>query len=562
MLESAVRIVKAVDGIPLFIEQARAVLQDGFAIDELLTLCETQYRSIMEYTPEKGFSNYEKGNSVFKIMENLYERLTRDCADAANMLTLCSFFGSRAVPLEMITRFAALRLSEPSQSYCGPSFASSRPERWLESGNWLLELVKRDFNLRQAIMKLEKMCLTKVRKDQNGSIKSWSIHNTIRRWRLETLEPSERSEWALLNTYIVCASLQAIDSSPLSAIRYSVLVKHCQGMLQTHLKPEDTQAPNGTLCHQYGFAMGCFAEFYSRSACPAEAKGIFEAAIEYETVNQGSSWPKDLRSLSLIKGLAVSTGKQGNWERSCEAFKFLFESCTDMLGDTDELTLWAAKKLREIRVRKLVHTKHEQRALVASTAPKKREHQGFGDDIASIVEPPPAYISADIPDNEWSLVQVAGEYISQFGELHAQTFAAIVKVASFFEAEQRFVAAEGWFERLWRISIIRNGATSIVTLSHLNALIRIYKKSGRYIAGSPESMEQCCQEMIVGGAVIIIQTKEGAAAMRYAITNCDKLVLRLLIEWGADVNARFENDGTPLYLATLKGRLLYVHLLI
>lgn len=562
VLESAARIVKAMDGIPLFIEQAGAVLQDGVAIDELLTFCETEYRSIMEYTPEKGVSNYEKGQSVFKIIENLYKRLTRDCPDAANMLTLCSFFGSRAVPLQMITQFASLKLCEPKQSYCSSSFSSSRPENTLKNREWLLDLVKKDFNLRQAIMKLEKMCLAKVRKDGKGSITSWSVHNSICRWRLETLEPSERSEWALLTTYIVCASLQAIDSSPLSAIRYSVLVKHCQRILQTHLKREDTEAPNGTLCHQYGFIMGCFAEFYSQSECPAEAKGIFEAAIKYETVYQGSCWPQDLRSLHLIKGLAVSMWKQRNWERSREAFEFLSESSRNMLGDRAELTLWAAKQLRDIRNRKLVHAKHEQRALVASTAPKRGEHQGFRDGVASVTEPPPAYISAEIPDDERALLQLVEERSLLYGQLHTKTSAAIRGVAEFYEAKQRYSAAEGWFEQLWRSLVSMQQVTSVAALRALNDLIRVYKQSGRYIAGSPESMEQCCQQSLAGGAVITIQTEEGAAAMHYAILNCDKLVLRLLIEWGADVNARFENDATPLYLAALEDRSTHVHLLI
>lgn len=71
MLEDAAGIVKAVDGIPLAIEQARAVLQDGVAISEFLSLYGTQYRSIMEHAPGKSFSTYDKGNSISKTFEML-----------------------------------------------------------------------------------------------------------------------------------------------------------------------------------------------------------------------------------------------------------------------------------------------------------------------------------------------------------------------------------------------------------------------------------------------------------------------------------------------------------
>ena len=556
MLEDAAGIVKAVDGIPLAIEQAGAVLQEGVAIDEFLSFYGTQYRKIMEHALGKSFSNYEKGNSIFKTFEMLYEKLTMNSLDAANVLTLCSFFGARPVLLQTITQFRTLKLSKPDQSYSSSSISRKGPQ------HWLLDLLKRELDFRQAIMRLEKLCLAKVRKDAKGSIFSWSIHNSICQWRLQTLEPSERSEWALLVAYIGCAGLQAIDSSPRPAMRYSSIVKHCRRILQSHLKPEDTEAPNGTLCHQYGFVMACFAQFYSQSQCPAEAKEIFEGAIKYEMVIQGLSWPKDLHSLNLVKGLAISMWKQGNIEQAIETFKFLFKSSTHLFGAKDELTLWAANQLRDIRDRKITHAEHEQRALVATSGPKRREEQGIDVNVVRTTDMAPEYLSTDISDEEWSLLQMVEESLLQFGELHTVTITAIGKVAEFYNIEQKYSAAEGWFERLWRSLISQQGVTSIPTLRALEDLVQIYKKSGRYITGSSESMGQCLQEFLIGDAVIKIPTPEGARAICYAIQNCDELVLRLLIEWGADVNARSKNDDTPLYLAARTGLLSHVRLLI
>lgn len=145
------------------------------------------------------------------------------------------------------------------------------------------------------------------------------------------------------------------------------------------------------------------------------------------------------------------------------------------------------------------------------------------------------------------------------GELHEETFAAIRTVAVFYETEQRYSAAEVWFKQLWRNCILTDRATSVLALGALNDLDRIYKESGRYITGSPESMEQCLHGLLVGGAVIRIESE---TAIRHGILDCDKLVLRMLIECGMDVHASFERCKTPLYLAAAKGLSSHVRLLI
>lgn len=59
-------------------------------------------------------------------------------------------------------------------------------------------------------------------------------------------------------------------------------------------------------------------------------------------------------------------------------------------------------------------------------------------------------------------------------------------------------------------SVSRYGETSVLAIPALNDLLRIYKKSGRYITGSaaPAITEQCLQGLLVGGAVIKNQTHD------------------------------------------------------
>jgi hypothetical protein len=91
-------IVKALDGSPLAIKQASALLSSKGPLlvnaqKKYLSKIKEQYASIMAYQPKINYSYYNKDNrSIISAFNSLEKEMSRRNKDAINLLTLCSFF--------------------------------------------------------------------------------------------------------------------------------------------------------------------------------------------------------------------------------------------------------------------------------------------------------------------------------------------------------------------------------------------------------------------------------------------------------------------------------------
>ena len=74
-----------------------------------------------------------------------------------------------------------------------------------------------------------------------------------------------------------------------------------------------------------------FARVYLNDPYLREAEAMLTATIQYETVMQGASRPRDRRSLLLLKGLAVTFWRLGKLEDAAEVLEFLYESSTELV---------------------------------------------------------------------------------------------------------------------------------------------------------------------------------------------------------------------------------------
>ena len=183
------------------------------------------------------------------------------------------------------------------------------------------------------------------------------------------------------------------------------LVKHFQHLIRSYIAPGTLETPDGRLCHQYGFVTAQFARVYLNEPYLREAGAMLIATIQCEKMMQGASWPRDRCSLPLLKGLAVTFWKLGRLEDAAEALEFQYKSSTEFVGEMEDLTAWAAGRLRDVRERKVAFFDYGRHAIVASTTSKQppQSLQESHDDDSQIMSD---CIAGETSDQEWNLVQL------------------------------------------------------------------------------------------------------------------------------------------------------------
>src|SRR5204863_5417118 len=122
--QAARKIVHALDGIPLAIEQASAYLSFGpistFTLEEYFKLLESRYRELMSSKPDRANWYYEKNRSIISTFAMLNEAVAKKNADAAKLLTLSAFFASGNIPISMLTESDSLNIHPQNASSLEP----------------------------------------------------------------------------------------------------------------------------------------------------------------------------------------------------------------------------------------------------------------------------------------------------------------------------------------------------------------------------------------------------------------------------------------------------------
>ena len=361
-LENAKRIVRELNGIPLAIEQARALLQQCIAVHEFLDFYDKEYTRVMAKKPEKSLWFYDKNISILNVLSLMYNRLSQCNQDATKLLALVSCFGSRLVPFKV--------LNQVQDSHEVAAELADSP-KFFDRLQWLIGLRGGQLPLRLATNQLENFSLLKVRKDLDGSLLQFSVHSTICRWRLETFDSSEREEWVILAAYLLSRELIQPGRDDFPQLEYFDLIKHCCQLIQRYVTPEAIDPPEGRLYRPYGLVMSRLGPLYLRNGHVREAKTMLEAAVKASMAIQGSVWPNDQSSLFLLKHLAMALWKSDSLELAAETLDSLYESSVDICGDMNGLTIWAQSRIRDIRDREAKNVQNERRAVVASAGPKR-----------------------------------------------------------------------------------------------------------------------------------------------------------------------------------------------
>ena len=95
-----------------------------------------------------------------------------------------------------------------------------------------------------AIRRLESPCLFETRRDVQGSVTNASVHSTVCKWRLETIDEQEREDYIMLAAVVLSQGLPDVGMDAVSHLRHISLIKYSYDLMQQHIEPRNLEAPN------------------------------------------------------------------------------------------------------------------------------------------------------------------------------------------------------------------------------------------------------------------------------------------------------------------------------
>jgi ankyrin repeat protein len=317
-----------------------------------------------------------------------------------------------------------------------------------------------------------------------------------------------------------------------------------------------------------------FARVYLDEDYLREAEAMLTAAIQYETVVQGPSWPRDRRSLLLLKSLGLTLWRQGKLEGAAEALEALYQTSKDVVGEMDDLNVWAAGRLRDVRERINCYAHSKRHAVAASTLPKPSPAaQASGDEDTNLT---PESFTIGVSDEEWSLLQVVEGSEAEFGPSDRDTLQAKFKLALFYERSEMFGKAGMWYEQVYQIKRLSSTVNLLLekvirclqTCNELAELVRGDSHADFMVSAARMNRTDLVDMLLAAGAMANARDDTGFAPLHHAAFHINELMTRHLLEAGADVNAFSGSETTPLHHAVMsnwqqnQGRLRFLRLLI
>ncbi len=541
------QIVKAMDGVPLAIEQARAMIKQGIPVRDFLGHFETQYQRTMAHKPPKSTWDYEKNMSIISVFNMLLTRLDKD-GDAENILAFASCFGPCPIAVNLMGQ-----VHQPENSAGSSRSGWSEMQHTRETA-WLDHLKHDRLAFQLATGQLESLCLLKLKKDCEGKIVSVSLHGSISRWRFETLTSDMKEKWTIAGAWALSKCLpEVVDKG--SQMKLLPLIRHFYTTIRRYIEPQKLEAPDGELCHHYGRLMARLAQIYLNSGYTVEGEDVFLQAINYQRILEESSWPKDRRSLLLLKGLATMLSKNGKLSGAAETTKALYDASMTLLGPGDEITTWAAARLPVVTDRKIQYAEYEQRAVIASQGPKQ----------SSITPGPTPNEHLQTMSGDMSL-----PHYSRWSARDKHEYTAITRAASNGDMKGILLELKRGADVNGR-DANRVTALQIASLNGHDATVKLLldhganvnSKGGKYgtalQAASKEGHITVVEMLLSHGAEVNEGSPFDGTALEIASRNGHDAVVQLLLDSGADVNG---GNYSALLVAFITGHLAVVRMLL
>ena len=529
--------------MPLAIEQAGALVRDGISIHDFLGFYQSQYQELMGEKPATIAWNYDKNMSIVTVFKLALSKLKHDF-DAPNLLSLFSCFGPNLVAVDLLTEFWRPATTVGSPTHLDDSILPSKIQ-------WLNKLGHNPLSFQKAIGRLQSLCLLKTRRDARGTLMSASVHGILCKWRLEMIDEEERENCIMLAALILSQSLPDIGMDAVPYLRHVPLIKYTYGLMQQYIEPRSREGPSGRLCQQYAAVNAKYAQVYMHSLHAKEVEAMLTASIEYEQLLQGSSWPRDRKSLLLLKYLALSFLKCGKVDDVIPVLESLCTAKTELPEEVDDISVWAAARLRNVREGEIRDSQLQRQAVIATNRSKWpwRLEGPWGDGNShAIVEARHAVLGAcetPLSDEEYYLNQVVIENERLSGPSDNETLQAICDLAQFYKRSNLYFEAGTSYERLWQGYYSKNnevrGAQALAdavdcyrSSNRLDQLIKLNNLKDGLTCAAWYGDEQTVGTLILAGAEINGTDEAGRTALYQAASKCHAGVVRRLLKENAN----------------------------
>ena len=553
------------------------MIKHGMSAKDFLGHYNSQYQKLMGQKPARSEWDYDKNMSIIGVFNMLLARIKKD-GNHENLLSFISCFGPRRVAVNLMGQVhGPVKSSLSSNSDC-PDVQRTDEMIWLD------RLCNDQLEFQVTTGQLESLCALKRNRDSEGNIIGISLHDSITRWRFETLTDDAREKWVLAAAYALSKCLPEDIVDPKPQMEFLPLVRHFYNIIRRYIDTQKLEAPAGEFCQQYGNLMTRFAPLYLNSRHTVEGESVFIQALSYKQVVETSSWPKGRRTLLLLKGFAMMLSKNGKMEEAAETTETLHDASTEQLGPEDEITCWAAARLPAIRETKLRNANDEHRAVIASQGGKLSSSTPGPTSNESLPVPPPRLVHEH--DEELSTrlrnAAIAGDIEAIKSELYhgadindntansftalsaASQFGHVLAVRLLLDRGADINARDGYSSTaLFRAS--HKGHLSVVEmLLRYGADVNVkHEDFGTALHETSDKGHIAIAELLLShGADVDAIARKSGTALQIVATRGHTTMAELLLKNGADINVYGQSNDTALYQASVEGHIAMVELLL
>ena len=467
---------------------------------------------------------YEKHRSVIDTFSLLKASLTRNNDDALNILLISAFLAKGEIPFLFLTQPVTGGGMSSTMARMRATYEELQRTP-SEALVWLQHITTNESNYYMALETLERFCCIKRRLAPNESTYlSYSMHNVIRHWCQEALNPEDQATWTIMAAFQLSQYLQLNSVSVFSHQNYSRHVGHINGVLLNSKYASLLSYPDGPYWWQAFVAACIWARFYQQQRRFDLARLMDDVIVLYEESAYDGKWPSQRESLETLHLQTKILWEDGDFSNAIQRYKVLLQACESHLGHFDDLTTKALEELRNVQDRSKRHQHDWQKAsctIVEPDSPPRREEE----DISS------------------------GGGTSGLQQFLARYSNPIVKGQPFLlqhATQMRLFEAVRWGRE---------------------AVVRVLLKGGANIASYDEYGMTALRCAVFNGhdSIVRLLLEERSALpwftkdkyisteLHWAACYGHEAVVRLLLEHGADVVAEGENGRTPLQVAAKGG---------